>query len=238
MIILILWYGATSLSLVNPLFAEPPQEVFITLIKLVFSGNIVGDIGATLYRTVVGFFLAALIGIPIGIAMGYFRVLYNLFDFFVDFLRSVPATALFPLFLLFFGVGNLAKIAIVVFSSSLIIIVNGMYGVRTSSPQRVRFAKSMGASPLEIFRKVVFFEALPDIFAGLRVSLSLSLVLIVVTEMFIGTRIGLGLRIFNAHLTYRIDEMYAAIILAGLVGYLLNKGFFAIERRVVHWAGK
>jgi len=99
-------------------------------------------------------------------------------------------------------------------------------------------AETMKASEAYIMTKVVLPEALPQIAAGLRLALSLSLIIVVVLEMFIGTKRGLGLLIYNAHMTYQIADMYAFIVLAGLIGYFINQGFVKLEDKVIHWAGR
>ncbi len=151
---------------------------------------------------------------------------------------TLPALAIFPLLMFFFGIGNTAKIATTVFSCSLIVVVNSIYGVTNSKKTRQIVATLMEANPREIFLKVILMDALPQVFIGMRTSLSLAVVVIVVTEMFIGTTWGIGHRIFEAQLTYRVPEMYASIIIAGLLGYGLNKGFVVIEKHVIHWSGK
>jgi ABC-type nitrate/sulfonate/bicarbonate transport system permease component len=103
---------------------------------------------------------------------------------------------------------------------------------------RILSAQVMGASRADVFWKIVVPESAPGIFAGLRVALSLSFVLIVVTEMFIGTTVGLGFQIMNAQMVYRIPEMYAGIVLAGLTGYLANLSLLRFEQRMLHWVGK
>src|SRR5208283_4407074 len=107
--------------------------------------------------------------------------------------------------------------------------VNSIYGVTSSKPTRKTVAFLMDATPTEIFWKVILMDALPQVFVGMRTSLSLAVVVVIVTEMFIGTTWGIGHRIFEAQLTYRVPEMYSAIIIAGLLGYGLNKGFVAAE---------
>ncbi|MBW1848380.1 MAG: ABC transporter permease subunit [Deltaproteobacteria bacterium] len=96
----------------------------------------------------------------------------------------------------------------------------------------------MKASEVYIMVKVVLPESLPQIAAGMRLALSLSLIIIVVLEMFIGTTKGLGYLIYNAHMTYQITDMYAFIVMAGLIGYFINQGFVKIEDKVIHWAGR
>ena len=237
-LIILLWYALYWFGLIHPLFLPLPHEVIVELIRMLFTTNLWKDVSATFSRIVIGFLAAVIIGVPIGLLMGYHRKLYDAFDLLVDFFRSLPALAIFPLLMFFFGIGNAAKIATTVFSCSLIIVVNSIYGVTNSKQTRRIVAYLLEATPAELFWKVTLMDALPQIFVGMRTSLSLAVVVVVVTEMFIGTTWGIGHRIFDAQQTYRIPELYAAIIVAGLIGYWLNKGFVMLERRIVHWSGK
>jgi NitT/TauT family transport system permease protein len=170
--------------------------------------------------------------------MGYYGKVYAAFEVIVDFFRSLPALAIFPLLMFFFGIGDAAKIATTIFSCSLVVVVNSIYGVTNSRKTRQIVASLMEANPREIFLKVILMDALPQVFVGMRTSLSLAVVVVIVTEMFIGTTWGIGHRIFEAQLTYRVPEMYSSIIIAGMLGYGLNKGFVAIETKLIHWSGK
>lgn len=237
-ILLLIWWVVTSFNLVNPLFLSNPGETFIKFFQLIQTGKILPDLWATFYRTLISFGIAAFIGIPIGLILGSSKKVYSSLELVIDFFRSLPATALFPLFLLVFGIGDVAKIAIGIFVCVWIIIVNSAYGVLHSSKTRRKLAQTFKATKFQIFKEVTFFEALPQIFVGLRLSISIALIVVVVAEMFIGTKVGLGQRIFDAHLTYRTTELYAVILLAGLLGYVLNKLFLFTEKRVLHWAGK
>lgn len=236
--VFLLWYVLYWIKIINPLFLPPPHAVIAELFRMLLTLEIWKDIGSSLWRIVVGFLIASAVGIPIGLFMGYYRKLYSAFEVIVDFFRSLPALAIFPLLMFFFGIGDAAKIATTVFSCSLIIVVNSIYGVTNSKKTRQTVAFLMEAKPQEIFLKVILMDALPQVFVGMRTSLSLAVIVIVVTEMFIGTTWGIGHRIFEAQLTYRVPEMYASIIIAGFLGYTLNKGFIAIEHKIVHWSGK
>jgi sulfonate transport system permease protein len=236
-IVLFLWYVLYWTAMVNPLFLPPPHTVLLTLIDLLKAPEVWKDIGSSLWRIIVGFLIASLLGIPVGLLMGYYKKVNLAFELVIDFFRSLPALAVFPLLMFFFGIGDIAKIATAVFSCSLIVVVNSIYGVTSSKKTRQIVALLMEANRREIFGKVILMDALPQIFVGMRTSLSLAVVVIIVTEMFIGTNWGIGHRIFEEQLTYRVPEMYASIIIAGLIGYILNKGFVALERRVVHWSG-
>ena len=238
-VLLAFWHAASALHWVNPLFLPTPVEVAETLWTQVFvTGEILPDVFATLWRFLSGYAIAVVLGITLGVLMGYSRRIYSMFEFLVDFFRSIPATALFPLFLLFFGIGDEAKIAVVVWSATLIILVNTMYGVRHGSKLRLLVAQTMKTGRWMLFRKVIIPDALPHIFAGLRIALSLGLIVVIVTEMFIGTTVGLGRRIIDAQLVYRVPEMYAAIILTGILGYVLNRLFLWYERKTIHWSGR
>ncbi|MBF0555212.1 MAG: ABC transporter permease [Nitrospirae bacterium] len=205
---------------------------------MIYSGDIKPDIEATTYRWAVGYALGTLVGVPIGIAFGLSKRLYESMEFLLDFFRSLPVTAIFPLFLLAFGIGNNSKIAMVFSAVIFVIILNSAYGIQHATKTRIRMAKSFGASNWQVFRMIVFFEALPGTLVGLRVALSLSLVVVIVSEMFIGTNLGIGQRIFDSYSTNSVSDLYALILFIGIIGYFLNKMFVFFEQKVVFWAGK
>jgi NitT/TauT family transport system permease protein len=236
--ILAAWAIVSGLGLVSPLFLSSPQDVLLEAAGLLVSGAILPDIAFTLFRTFSGFLIACAVGIPLGLLMGYYDKIYNSLEFVVEFFRSVPATALFPLFLLLFGIGDGSKIALTAWSASLVLVINSMYGVHLGKGLRIKAAKAMRMRGVPLFRKIILPEALPQIFSGMRIAVSLSLVIVVVTEMFIGTSFGLGHRIIDAQMVYRIPEMYATILIAGVLGFLISKGFIYSEKRIVHWKGK
>ena len=237
-VLLLIWALFSYLKLVNPVLIPTPWAVIVKFAQLFYNGEIWTDLFATLYRLFFGFALSIVIGIPLGLLLGSSKRLSDSVEFLIDFFRSIPASALFPMFLLFFGIGDTAKISVVVFSCCLIIMIYTMYGVKNCKESRIRVAKVMKANKISIFTKIIFPESLPHIFAGLRISVSIALILVVVTEMFIGTKHGVGKLIYDSHLMFRISTMYAAIFVTGILGYVLNKIFLVIETRVFHWAGK
>ena len=151
-------------------------------------------------------------------------------------LRS--ASAMFPLFLVLFGVGDETKISVAAFGAILVILFNVAYGVMNARKTRLLAAKVMGASRLRVLFDVMLLESLPQTFVGLRNGVSLALVIIVVAEMFIGSQDGLGHSVFEAQQLFDMPRMYAAIFAAGVLGYGLNLLFLLVERRFVHWSGK
>lgn len=237
-VIIIIWIIITAFQLIDPLFLPGPLPVLESLFNGLLSGQLFKSMLVTILRAMTGFFISAIIGIPIGLLVGRIKLLSQATQPTIDFFRSIPATAMFPLFLFFFGIGDVAKISIVVYACSLIILVNTSYGAKQVKKHRILCAKVEGAKNWELFWKIIIPESSPGILAGLRVALSLSFVLIVVTEMFIGTTVGLGYEIMNAQMVYRIPYMYAAIVLTGIVGYLGNQSLVILENKILHWVGK
>lgn len=178
-------------------------------------GSIAADFFGTLNRTLISFAIAAAIGVPVGIVLGSDPRIYGALEFAIDFFRSSPATAMFPLFLLIFGTGEESKIGVAAFSAWLVIVFNVAYGVINARPTRVLAARVMGASRLRIFRDVMFFESLPQTCIGLRLGVSYALVVIIVAEMFIGSANGMGRRIIDAQQVFDVRQMYASIIATG-----------------------
>jgi ABC-type nitrate/sulfonate/bicarbonate transport system permease component len=150
----------------------------------------------------------------------------------------VPSPALIPLAMLLFGLGDLSRIAVVTFTCSLINAAQAAYAIRTIPTRRVLSARLVGAKGALLLRTVLIPSVLPGLVAGWRITLSLSLIIVVVSEMFIGTERGLGTRISDFHLTFQISSMYGCIFLVGLLGYLLNKVVEILETHFVHWSGK
>jgi ABC-type nitrate/sulfonate/bicarbonate transport system permease component len=232
-----LWWLASTLRWMSPLFLPSIPAVSEAAVSLLTGGNIYWDALATVYRAFAGLLLSSLIGVPLGLVFGLFPGLYRFIEMPVDFLRSIPSSALFFLFILFFGLGDAAKIAVVVYGCSLILLVNTIYGTKPSREKvdRINMLRSFRARPWQIFHLTILRDALPNVMAGLRVCVSLSLVLVVVTEMFLSANDGLGKRIYDFYLTYRIPEMYAVLILLGLIGFGANKIALILERRLSFW---
>jgi NitT/TauT family transport system permease protein len=236
--IFLIWTVVTQFNIIDSFFLPHPEEVILKLLTLLQNGELNTDITLTSIRVIFSFCLAGLLGIPIGLFIGSNEKIYNSTEIIIDFIRSTPAPAIFPLFLLIFGVDDKSKIALAVFCISAIIMFNTAQGVRNSKKPRIEAVKLMGASKMQIFKEITFWEALPQTIVGLRTSISLSLTLIILTEMFIGTQYGLGRRIIDYQYTYSITSLYATILLTGILGYLLNQIFASLEKKVIHWNRK
>lgn len=238
LLIIFLWFLATYYKLVSPIFLPSIKELVLTIRSVIFDQGFLFDGLFTIGRTLISYILAALIGTSMGLLMGHSKKIYESLDFTVDFARSIPTTALFPLFLLFFGIGDLSKIAVTVWGASLIILINTMHGVHLVKISHINLAKIYAFSPMQVFRKIIFPSALPSIFTGYRLAISICLIVTVVTEMFIGTEHGLGQRIITDQLSYSLPDMYVSILFTGLIGYILNQIVVISEKHIVHWKGK
>jgi len=236
--LLAIWSLATWLQWVDPVLLPSPILTFKALWQGMDGGALGHDFVKTVYRTAAATFIAAVIAIPLGIVLGSSEKLYRSLEFVIDFFRSTPASAMFPLFLVLFGVGDETKISVAAFGAILVILFNVAYGVMNARKTRLLAAKVMGASRLRVLFDVMLLESLPQTFVGLRNGVSLALVIIVVAEMFIGSQDGLGHSVFEAQQLFDMPRMYAAIFAAGVLGYGLNLLFLVVERRFVHWSGK
>jgi ABC-type nitrate/sulfonate/bicarbonate transport system permease component len=233
-----LWYWAAWAKIVDPVLLPPPTATFRAMWNGMVHGKLGGDFLKTVERTTLATLIAAAIAIPLGILLGSSEKVYRSVEFVIDFFRSTPASAMFPLFLVLFGVGDKTKISVAAFGAALVILFNVAYGVMNARKTRILAAKAMGASGLRVLTDVMLLESLPQTFVGLRNGVSLALVIVVVAEMFIGSTDGLGQRVFESQQLFAMPDMYAAIFAAGALGYSLNLLFLVIERRFVHWAGK
>jgi NitT/TauT family transport system permease protein len=238
LILFAVWYVVYATGAVTAKLLPSPIRTFQSIWANAYSGGLGPDLLDTVTRTLRAFLIAAIAGIPLGIIIGSSERVYRSIEFLIDFFRSTPATAMFPLFMIIFGLGDFSKIAVAAFAAWLVVLFNVAYGVMNSRPTRVLAARVMGASRLRILKDVLFFECLPQTFVGLRTAVSLALVVIVVAEMFIGSDNGLGKRIIDSQITFDLPQLYGTILVSGVLGYSLNLIFLSLEKVLVHWSGR
>jgi ABC-type nitrate/sulfonate/bicarbonate transport system permease component len=238
LLLFVLWDFAVRFGFIKAILLPSPADTLVALVSGLAGGPLLADFGVTLWRTLQAFAIAALVGMPLGIALGSTERAYRSVEFVVDFFRSTPSSALIPLFLLIFGVSDINKVAIAAFGALLIVVFNSAYGVINARKQRVMAARVMGASSWRQFRDVLVWESLQPSIVGLRSAVSMALVIVIVAQMFIGSENGLGHRIIDAQQVLNVKSMYAAILSAGALGYALNVLFLLAEKRIVHWSGR
>ena len=229
---------ADILHLSSPQLLPGFFDVLRRLGVIVLNGSLLQDFLATIYRWFYGFTLGVGLGAGCGLVLGISPRLYKAVEFPIEFFRTLPVTAIFPLFLIIFGVGDASKIAMAFVPTFLLMLINAAYGMLHASKARITMATVFGATRRQIFWRVVVFEALPQIFIGLRLALSLSMIVTVVSEMFIGSDRGLGQRIYDSYLTSQTTTLYAVLIVLGVLGYALNKIVMLAEQRFVFWSGR
>ncbi|MET8468493.1 ABC transporter permease [Streptomyces sp. NPDC006422] len=223
-------------------FFPPPSRIARHAYELWFSGPVrhvfltdaaFDTIGPSLGRMGAGFALAALAGIVLGVAIGRSRRVYALCDPVLQFARAVPPPALVPVFVVVLDFGTPMQITSIVFSAVWPVLVNTAEGARNVDPVRLEVAAALRLTSVERLGYVIVPSALPRIFAGLRLSLSLALILMVFSELLPGTENGIGFVLTDAQSRSDLLTVWTALALLGVLGYLLNTGLLAIERRVL-----
>jgi NitT/TauT family transport system permease protein len=206
-------------------------------IRLAGSGVLLAATEATLFRLLTGFLLAATVGVVLGILMGRFQWVEDTLLPIVAFAYPIPGLAYAPLFVLWFGLGDLPAILLVGAASSFTVIINAWKGVRAVKPIWLRSAQIMGAEERQLFWRVIFPGALPYILTGLRLGLATAWRILVAVEMLMSVKRGLGWMIFGAQEFLNTDVMLATIAVIGIIGMLLEEQVFKrIERyTVVRW---
>ncbi|WP_151446010.1 ABC transporter permease [Lacisediminimonas profundi] len=238
LVLFVIWDLVVRLGWIKAILLPAPTDTVVAMVTGLAGGPLLLDFVVTVIRTLEAFAIAAVVGVPVGIALGSNERAYRSVEFLIDFFRSTPSSALIPLFLLIFGVSDVNKVAIAAFGALLIVLFTSAYGVMNARKQRVMAARVMGASRWQIFKDVLIWESLQPVFVGLRSAVSMALVIVIVAEMFIGSDNGLGHRIIDAQQVLNVKSMYAAILAAGVLGYALNVLFLLAEQRIVHWSGR
>ena len=237
-LLLLLWQGVSASGLIDPFLLPSVGDTAAAIRKGLANGPLLPDLVVTVERTIWSFVVASVIAVPLGVMLGSSVEVYRTTEFVIDFFRSTPASAVFPLFLVLFGAGNTTKIAVAAFGAGLVILFNAAYGVMNARKTRILAAQVMGVGPMRVLTDVMIWEALPQIVVGMRNGVSIALIIVIVAEMFIGSVDGLGYRIFSAQMLFDMPMMYGAIFLTGALGYGLNLFFVVLDKVFIHWGGK
>ena len=205
-----------------------------TLVTMLADGTMLGHSVYTLYRVMFGFLLAVLVGLPLGILMARFAAVEGFFLPLVSALMPIPSFALVPLFMLWFGIGNLTTILIVFYAATFPMMFNTWSGVRSVNPLWLRAAGAMGADESALFWKVIIPGASPFIITGLRQSFLRAWIAVVGAEMIAASDWGLGWVIFDAKEFLNTDVMLAALVVIGGIGFVFEKMVFgSLEKATI-----
>jgi ABC-type nitrate/sulfonate/bicarbonate transport system permease component len=198
------------------------------------TSEFLSEVGMSMKRLAAGFAIAAAIGIAIGLLIGASRAARRTLEPFLEFTRAIPAIAIVPGAIIVLGLGDASRIAVIAFGLCFPILVNTAEGVRAIPPEVRDTASMLHAGQVERIWRIYFPSALPSIMAGLRIAVSIGLVLVVVSE-FVGEGNGLGYWILLQQSQFNVPELYAGVLFLGLLGYVLNRLFLVVERRVLAW---
>jgi NitT/TauT family transport system permease protein len=230
----LIWEGFARSGLFAPALAPSLASIGSALGEMFVSGVLLRHTLYTLYRVLFGFVLAGSVGVPIGILMGRFRHVERFFLPLVSVLMPIPSLAWVPVFILWFGLGNAATIALVFYAATFPVIFNTWTGVRSVNRLWIRSAEAMGADASALFHKVVLPASLPFIIAGLRQSFARAWIAVVGGEMIAATSWGLGWAIFDSKEFLRTDVMMASLAVIGIIGLVFERLIFqTVEQRTV-----
>lgn len=198
------------------------------------SGELVEVFASSLYRMAIGFAIGAVAAVLVGLLMATVPLVHRALEPLVELLRPIPIPAIVPPLILLLGIDDKLKIFIVAFSTFFPVLVNTVQGVRAIDPVPLAVARTFRHSRVRALLRVVLPASLPYVMAGLRISLALALIVTVVAEMIAGSA-GIGYYIMTMQYAMRAADMYAAVFVLAAIGYLLNRAFLLVERRLLHW---
>jgi NitT/TauT family transport system permease protein len=233
-LLLLVWQAAVSSGLVESRLLPGLGRVISALVRDTANGALPYHTGVTLSRAATGFALAALAGVPFAAAMARSTLMRNLFEPIFFFGYPVPKIALFPVFTYVFGIGSPSKVAFAFLECLYPIVVTAYLGFRAIPVRLVWSAENMGAPRLAIVTRVIMPAAMPGILSGLRIALPIAIIVIVLTEM-IGDSRGLGYYIAVSGTRFEFANVYAAILIIGACGFVLDRMMLRLRRAVVHW---
>jgi len=232
--LIIVWQVLLMLGFGDRRFIPAPSDIAWRFWLLIESGELAWHTSVTLVRVFAGFVIGSIPAIAVGLLMAMFKPVRIVVDPLIASLFPIPKIALMPLLLLAFGFGDASKIALVAIAVFFPVIVNTYVGAANIEKIYWDVARNYGASQTVMFTRIVFFGALPTIFAGLRIALAVSFIVLVAAE-FVATKSGIGYLIWNSWELLQVDIMFVGIVTIGILGLITSALFQEIERKVIPW---
>lgn len=232
--LLLIWEGATRLGLVEPLFLPAPSQIAQRAMQMAEQGTLLGHVVASTWRVTVGFLIASIVAIPLGIVLGFSRTSRAIFDPVLSFLRPLPSMSWIPLSLLWFGIGESQKYSIVfmgAFAPSLLYVIEATKSV---DPLLVKAAQNLGARPRDVMIEVILPGSLPQILSGLKVMLGIAWTCVISAEL-VAAREGLGFMIMNGKEYFQTDTVVLGMVLISVTVMATDLLFRFVERRILPW---
>jgi ABC-type nitrate/sulfonate/bicarbonate transport system permease component len=231
---LLLWELVSRAGWANPLILPPVSRIFASFGSLLSSGQIPAQILVSLRRAALGYGLAAIVFIPLGVLMGLFDRLHRALEVVIEMLRPIPPPVVIPVAMLFFGLEDQMKVFVIFFSCAWPILLNTLDGVRNIDRVLLHTARTFGLSQGQIIWRVILPACSPQVMTGLRVSLPITLILVVISEM-VGSTDGIGYFVLDSQRRFRVAQMYAGMLSLALLGYALNQLFNFLQRKLLGW---
>jgi ABC-type nitrate/sulfonate/bicarbonate transport system permease component len=219
---------------VDPSFVPTTSAVLTRTYEVVMTGSVGRPLLTTIILLFSGYAIGCVAAVILGILMGYYRRLYNLFEPLTEFLRPLPKVTLLPVLILFLGLGATMKVTLVALAAFFPVLINTVQGVRAVDPVLTDMARTFGHSAPDILRRVVLPAAAPYILAGMRISLGISLVVVIIAEMLSGSG-GLGDVILEAQRRFLVVDSYTWLVIVAALGFVLNAAFLWAEKRSTFW---
>ena len=231
--ILLLWYAVAYSGLVNPALLPKPHQVFARFRELL-ADRLPLDIWMSTQRVFMGVTLGIVLAVPMGFLLGWYQGVRTFIDPVINFFRALPPIALIPLVIVYFGIGEVAKVVILFYASFFAGVIVMYEGIAQISPIYVRVARTLGATDGEIFRKVILPLTVPHMLTALRVALGVAWATLVASEL-IAAQQGLGALIQNASSFFQLDIVYLGIICIGFIALAMDTVLRMVARRLVSW---
>jgi NitT/TauT family transport system permease protein len=234
-IFLVLWeLVGNTFQLINPMFMSAPSLIWKAAIDMFFSGEIYNDLYVSGIELFWGYFLSAVVAVPFGISVGWYKKVAYIFDPFVNAMNATPRVALLPLVIIWLGIGILSKVGIIFLGAVFPILINARDGVKTTPVNLLTAARSFGASEWMIFKTVVFPSTVPFILTGLRLGLGRAIVGVMVGELYAATA-GIGFMITVAGATFQTDKVFVGVLIFALTGMIGTELITRVEKRFNRW---
>ncbi len=236
-VILALWFIGSTVGIINQYIIPPPSRVLHTAITLLSSGLLLEHIATSLFRVFAGFFATVLFAFPLAVLVGIKRKLQDFIEPVLDFLGHIPPIACIPMFILWFGIGEASKLAVIILATFFPVFLNTLNGILSCDKQLLEVGDVFGFKDRDKFLRIIMPSALPSIIVGLRLGLGYSWRALVGAEL-IAASSGIGYMIIEAEQLSRPDIIIVGIITIGLCGYLIDYCFFRLTSCIIPWTRK
>jgi NitT/TauT family transport system permease protein len=234
-IVVLVWAWAAHQDFVNPVFLPTPSAVWDAALALVRDDNLWLDVKASFFRVTAGFVLAAVVGVPVGIAMGSFKVIEGLLQPITEFVRYIPVPALIPIFMVLFGIDELSKVMLIFVGTFFQLALMVADETRRVPYELLQVSYTLGARRREVIGLVIWRAAMPGIFDALRLCNGWAWTYLVVAEL-VAANEGLGYRVLKFSRFLQTPKIWVYLVVLGVIGLAFDAVFRAINRRLFHWA--